>query len=98
MGGEAPKRVSAETSWDPQKPKNPLQERASRKRLIGLEPTTFCWQAVPQFRLFGRNAGFRLRRMRLDCVRLPSVWTRIWRICSAHETGLEDAVLRQHEQ
>ena len=26
----------------PQSAKNPLQERASRKRLMGLEPTTFC--------------------------------------------------------
>jgi hypothetical protein len=26
----------------PQIAKNPLQERASRKRLMGLEPTTFC--------------------------------------------------------
>jgi hypothetical protein len=36
-----------------QKAKNPLRKRASRKRLMGLEPTTFCmaismWIAVFQ--------------------------------------------------
>jgi hypothetical protein len=34
--------VPAETPRQPPKAKNPLQERASRKRLMGLEPTTFC--------------------------------------------------------
>jgi hypothetical protein len=53
--------------------RNPLVERASRKRLMGLEPTTFCWQAVREVPISSVYAGFSSDQMRSDCIRLSWV-------------------------
>ena len=41
----------------PQQAKNPLQERASRKRLKGFEPSTFCMASRRSSQLSYSRAG-----------------------------------------
>jgi hypothetical protein len=52
----------------PQKTKNPLRKWASRKRLMGLEPTTFC-MAISREGVFGASMRVSLRS---GCHRIAS--------------------------
>ena len=61
---DALKSVSAETSWESSERENPLQERDSAKRLMRLEPTTFCMasRSCGDARVFSKPSANRLRR------------------------------------
>jgi hypothetical protein len=54
---------------------NPAICRASRERLMGLEPTTFCMASRRRSRFSSTDAGFSPRRLPSDYRRLPGIRT-----------------------
>ena len=58
-----------------QKAKNPLEERVSRKRLMGLEPTTFCMAIVWAIRINAWLCGSWLNPITADYRRFARYWS-----------------------
>jgi hypothetical protein len=65
--------VRRSSERDPRK--NPLTERAYPKRLMGLEPTTFCMAIVCVFRINAYFCGFRLNPITVDYRGFSRYWS-----------------------